>query len=487
MLSTTLFAGLGAWIASLVATTTANPLGALATVSGLWIMFFMGISQIPGDTLNAYTGMLAFASLGTNSKKFMAAQNRQTVRLTGIGIIFVIGTILACLSSAHFYSSFENFIGVLLFFFVPWSAINLVDYYLVKRGRYDVASFFTPEGVYGGFQWWACMCYVITLAVQVPFLDQLFYVGPLVSTLGGADISWIVGFGVASLLYLAGAKRFVGTQPGLAGGRSGGLVRYMRLRGELVAVAFDNLTLSQRVYEHLRDEILADHLLPGTELSEVALSKELAISRGPIREAMGRLAAEGLITMRPRRRAEVRSLTPQELIDAYQVREALEVMAVRLAIPRVTEADLARLEGLIDQMAAHSAAGAVREFFAANVAFHELVCELSGQPEAAGGAPPAGRGDRPVPEPDAGAARQHGRLADRAPRHPGGDPAARRRAGGAADRRPHQGARAAAAGRAGGRRGVRPTASAAPAGSGDSSDSDWLVRILRSSLAVLSG
>ena len=116
----------------------------------------------------------------------------------------MVGTILACLSSAHFYSSFENFIGVLRFFFVPWSAINLVDYYLVKHGRYDVQSFFKPDGIYGGFQWWACLCYVITLAVQVPFLDQLFYVGPLVKPLGGADISWIAGFGVASLLYLAG-------------------------------------------------------------------------------------------------------------------------------------------------------------------------------------------------------------------------------------------------------------------------------------------
>jgi DNA-binding GntR family transcriptional regulator len=148
-----------------------------------------------------------------------------------------------------------------------------------------------------------------------------------------------------------------------------------------VTVAFDNLTLSQRVYEHLREEILADRLLPGTELSEVALSKELAISRGPIREAMGRLSAEGLITMRPRRRAEVRSLTPQELIDAYQVREALEVMAVRLAIPRLTEADLARLDQLMEQMAGHISDGAVREFFAANVSFHELLCELSGNPK----------------------------------------------------------------------------------------------------------
>jgi DNA-binding GntR family transcriptional regulator len=145
-----------------------------------------------------------------------------------------------------------------------------------------------------------------------------------------------------------------------------------------VAPVFDNLTLCERVYRHLRQEILADQLPPGTELSEVALSRELAVSRGPIREAMGRLAAEGLVTIRPRRGAEVRSLTTQELIDAYQVREALEVMAVRLAIPRITEADLARLDDLIDQMAGHAGRRAVADFFAANVAFHETLCELSG-------------------------------------------------------------------------------------------------------------
>ena len=66
----------------------------------------------------------------------------------------------------------------------------------------------------------ACICYVITLAVQVPFLDQLFYVGPLVRSLGGADISWIVGFGVASLLYLAGGEAL---RPGRARrGHAGG-------------------------------------------------------------------------------------------------------------------------------------------------------------------------------------------------------------------------------------------------------------------------
>jgi len=145
-----------------------------------------------------------------------------------------------------------------------------------------------------------------------------------------------------------------------------------------VPPAFDNLTLWQRVYDHLRDEIMGDRLPPGTELSEVALSRELAVSRGPIREAIGRLAAEGLVTVRPRRGAEVRSITPEELIDSYQVREALEVLAVRLAVPGITDAELADLDELVDRMSEHAKNGAVGDFFIANVAFHELLCELSG-------------------------------------------------------------------------------------------------------------
>lgn len=142
--------------------------------------------------------------------------------------------------------------------------------------------------------------------------------------------------------------------------------------------AFDNSTLWQRVYDHLHGEIMADRLPPGTELSEVALSKELSVSRGPIREAMGRLAADGLVTVRPRRGAEVREITPRELVDAYQVREALEVLAVRLAVPRVSQSDLDRLSELVDQMAEHARNGAVADFFTANVSFHELLCEFSG-------------------------------------------------------------------------------------------------------------
>lgn len=142
--------------------------------------------------------------------------------------------------------------------------------------------------------------------------------------------------------------------------------------------AFDNSTLWQRVYEHLRTEIIADRLPPGTELSEVALSRELSVSRGPIREAMGRLEADGLVTVRPRRGAEVREITPRELIDAYQVREALEVLAVRLAVPQITEPDLDGLSELAGKMTEQARDGAVADFCAANAVFHDKLCELSG-------------------------------------------------------------------------------------------------------------
>ena len=142
--------------------------------------------------------------------------------------------------------------------------------------------------------------------------------------------------------------------------------------------AIENLTLWERVYQHLQSEILEGRLLPGAVLSEVALAKELGVSRGPIREAMGRLAAEGLVKVRPRRGAVVRAPTLEELVEAYQVREVLESLAVRLAVPRLTEEDLRELGSFVDEMDASARQNDRGRFFEANVAFHERFCEMSG-------------------------------------------------------------------------------------------------------------
>jgi DNA-binding GntR family transcriptional regulator len=145
-----------------------------------------------------------------------------------------------------------------------------------------------------------------------------------------------------------------------------------------VETAFENLTLWQRVYQHLHEEILQQRLAPGTELREAALAEDLGVSRGPIREALSRLAAEGLVTVRPRHGAVVRELTAAEMVDAYQVRETLEATAMRLAVPRLSEEDFAQLESLTDLMELRAEQGNIPKLFEANVAFHELICQLSG-------------------------------------------------------------------------------------------------------------
>ena len=140
----------------------------------------------------------------------------------------------------------------------------------------------------------------------------------------------------------------------------------------------DNRTLWEQVRDQLREDILAGRLRPGTELSEVALARELGTSRGPLREALGRLASEGLITITPRRGAVVTQLTRQEFIDAYQVREALETLAVRLAVPRLSEAEIPRLRELCELMEQAAMDGEVQVFFEANTRFHEALVRASG-------------------------------------------------------------------------------------------------------------
>ncbi len=142
--------------------------------------------------------------------------------------------------------------------------------------------------------------------------------------------------------------------------------------------SFDNGTLSQRVREHLREEILSNRLLPGAHLQEEVIGAQLGISRAPVREALRLLAAEDLVTITPRRGAIVKALSPQEFLAAYQVREALEMLAMRLFVPRVTDADLSALRALHRRMTAAAETDDVDGFFGVNAEFHALIVDRSG-------------------------------------------------------------------------------------------------------------
>jgi NCS1 family nucleobase:cation symporter-1 len=193
---------LGAYLTGLLPNEPST-VSAVGQVAGSWALLVMAVSLIGSDVANAYTGMLALASIVSC---FRNVRSSVTMRVTGSLLLIAAGTVCALLGYRHFVNNLANFLNVLLYVFIPWSAINLTDYYLVKRGHYDVPSFFTPKGRYGGVLWRGLIAYLLAVAAQIPFIDQAFYVGPLVRVIGGIDISWVVG-GLAGFVFYLIALR----------------------------------------------------------------------------------------------------------------------------------------------------------------------------------------------------------------------------------------------------------------------------------------
>jgi len=198
VITTVLSCVLGAYLAALLP--DLSPVAAIGKISGKWALVMLVLSLIGSDTLNAYTGgfqVLAFANMWRRFKSVSI-----WLRVVPFLAVMAVGVLLAVIGYKHFVSNLSNFLDVLLTIFIPWSAVNLTDYFLVRRGNYDVTAFFIPNGVYGKFAWRGLLAYAIGLAAQWPFVSQPDYVGPLVSHLGGADISWLVGFFVSAIVYL---------------------------------------------------------------------------------------------------------------------------------------------------------------------------------------------------------------------------------------------------------------------------------------------
>lgn len=136
--------------------------------------------------------------------------------------------------------------------------------------------------------------------------------------------------------------------------------------------------LVDQVVDEIVAAIVTGQFAPGAKLVEMQIGEQLGVSRGPVREALGRLAAEGLVTITPRRGAIIASLSADEFVEAYQVREALETLAIRLAVPRLDDAGRAQLHDLHQEMIACAQRNEVTAFFEANSRFHAIFLEASG-------------------------------------------------------------------------------------------------------------
>lgn len=139
-----------------------------------------------------------------------------------------------------------------------------------------------------------------------------------------------------------------------------------------------NKLLNQETYRLLKYQILEGEFKPGTKLSEVQLAKQLGVSRTPIREAIKCLATEGFVNTIPGFGTVVNGFSLKDLKEILQVRGALEGLAAKLAIEKISSAEINQLEKIISEMKNNSEEKNLELFSVASQKFQELILTISG-------------------------------------------------------------------------------------------------------------
>jgi nucleobase:cation symporter-1, NCS1 family len=174
----------------------------VANSMGAWLRLLTLVTLVLGLTnigaFNIYGAMMS--SLTIVSSVFKRLKVNRFKRMAFLGGLAVAGGLIAAAASNDFLHAYENFICFIVTFLIPWSAINLVDYYWIRKGRYTVVDLFTPVGQYGGFNVAGLGAYVLGCLCQIPFINQEFYTGRIAAHVG-FDVAWVIGLIVPGAIY----------------------------------------------------------------------------------------------------------------------------------------------------------------------------------------------------------------------------------------------------------------------------------------------
>jgi nucleobase:cation symporter-1, NCS1 family len=166
---------------------------------GTIVLVFGLIGLITVSALNLYGGALTLISAADSVRP---RQPTRAHRVVATLIVAAVALVLAFFAADNFESWYANFLVLLLYLFVPWTAVNLVDYYIVRRGRYSIAEIFNPAGVYGRIGWRGIGAYAIGFAAMIPFMSSTAFEGPIAKEVSDIDLAMFVGLPVASIAYI---------------------------------------------------------------------------------------------------------------------------------------------------------------------------------------------------------------------------------------------------------------------------------------------
>jgi len=140
-------------------------------------------------------------------------------------------------------------------------------------------------------------------------------------------------------------------------------------------------SLTDVVYQKIRNDIINGRIQQGHKLSEIKLANDLSMSRTPVREALKQLEMEGLIDSIPNRGAIVVGVTDQDMKDLNTIRQTIEVVAMRLVVERISDTQIKELEDIFELMTFYTRKGDIDKLIELNTSFHEMIYDTLNSPQ----------------------------------------------------------------------------------------------------------
>ncbi len=150
-------------------------------------------------SLNFYGASLTLLSTVASFHTFRPTRSIRVMSVLAIGVLT---HSIAAAAGDDLVKRLSDLLAILLCLFTPWTAINLVDFYWVRKTCYSVREIFNPSGLYGRWNWRGLSAYAGGFAAMLPFVNTDVFEGPVARAMGGADLSMPVGLLVASGIYL---------------------------------------------------------------------------------------------------------------------------------------------------------------------------------------------------------------------------------------------------------------------------------------------
>jgi nucleobase:cation symporter-1, NCS1 family len=201
-LGSTLMMTFGAYMACIDTRLAENPGEAVANVFGTykWLAELVIVAGVLlTNVMNVYSAYMSTATIFSGLR--LTAKIPATHKLILMALLTAGATLIAGAVQHKFASYFSDMLNAMVYLLVPWSAINLADYYVTRQGRYNIEDMFRIQGEYGAFRWRAIAVYAVGIVAQGPFMSVSFFQGAIARMLG-VDVAWIPGLIIPAVLYV---------------------------------------------------------------------------------------------------------------------------------------------------------------------------------------------------------------------------------------------------------------------------------------------